>query len=152
MAKLFNAYPNLIKKASDPAQVPRKNVHHITRRLRDSAGRLKKQDPSKIFKYDGALFKGTLFPTAPFDSCLTLFAKAPQRYPIYAPEVPLIDNNNLELETTGNEVGFKFDIINWEQEKPRNEPRFELDVIRSQIEEMTLSPSEQHMYHVGFMP
>ncbi|KAG6989921.1 hypothetical protein G7Y79_00061g093080 [Physcia stellaris] len=82
MAKLYETYPSLLKKAADPAQTPRKNIKHITDRFLGNARQIKKSNPSHCFYYLRNEFGRDLFPIVPFDSLLDLFVKTLERYPI----------------------------------------------------------------------
>ena len=49
IAELYESYPTLLKKATDPAQEPRKNIKHITDRYRGDAQRFLKTKPEHCF-------------------------------------------------------------------------------------------------------
>ena len=131
MVDLFDTYPEFVKMASDPAEIPRKNIKHITSRLRGNAERLRKCVPSKYSEYHKYLFNNELFPVVPFDSCLDLFVKTLQRYPINTPQVS--SKGTFILEETTAKARSKSD----------------LEIIRQQIEGMTLDSSKKHIYPVS---
>ncbi len=84
MAELFESYPSLLKKAADPTQTPRKNFEHIARHLRASARWIIKDQSLRLFRRKWHQFRHEIFPVVPLNSCLRLFVRTLERYPLMA--------------------------------------------------------------------
>ena len=82
MAELYETYPAMLKKASDPAQVPRKNIKHITDRFRGDAQRFLKKNPKNCFTEVRRQFAAVHFPIVPFDSLLENLFNTLERHPL----------------------------------------------------------------------
>jgi len=84
MAQIFESYPSLLKKAADPTQTPRQNFEHIVRRLRANARWIMEDQSLRLFRRNWQQFRHKLFPIVPLDSCLRLFVRTLERYPLMA--------------------------------------------------------------------
>ena len=82
MARLVEKYPTLLKKTADPGKISRKNFKHIAGRLRENARRLMNHHSLECLKPNWQDFRHDVFPILPLDSCLTLFVKTLEHYPL----------------------------------------------------------------------
>ena len=82
IAELYETYPTLLKKTTDPAEEPRKNIKHITDRFRGDAQRFLKTKPEHCFTQIRHEFAYFHLPVVPFDSILVMFLTTLERYPL----------------------------------------------------------------------
>ncbi|MCJ1458695.1 hypothetical protein MMC28_009069 [Mycoblastus sanguinarius] len=77
MASICETWPQMMKKASDPAWEPRRNTGHVPLQIRIFADKLHRNvvKRSHLFRYH-------LFPLVPFDIKLQLFVKTLQKHPL----------------------------------------------------------------------
>ena len=83
IARLFEAYSKLLKRTSDPSQMPRGNTSHIVSYFHsraEQARKVKWLDQSKHSKRSKSRFslKDPYLPIIPFDACLRLFCRKTQ--------------------------------------------------------------------------
>ena len=82
IAELYETYPTLLKKATDPAEEPRKNIKHIADRFRGDAQRFLKTRPEHCFAQIRHEFTYVHLPIVPLDSVLVMFLTTLERYPL----------------------------------------------------------------------
>lgn len=88
IAELYETYPTMLKKATDPAEVPRKNIKHITDRFRGDAQHFSKRKPEQCFAQVRHQFAAVHFPVVPFDSLLVMFLSTLERHPLLSVRKP----------------------------------------------------------------
>lgn len=88
IADLFEKYPKILKKTTDPSQQPRANTNHIVlnfRRLAKNTREYQWLGGSPHWHRGGGIFASAFMPIVPFDSCLRLFGRQMQEKPVLRP-------------------------------------------------------------------
>ena len=82
MADLLIQFPTMLKKASDPSQIRRRNNNHVALRLRKEAYNVLHDQPLTLHYRPREWFMFDHFALVPFDSCLELFVHMLDKYPL----------------------------------------------------------------------
>ena len=85
IADLFEKYPRILKKSTDPSQQPRPNTHHIVKHFRYMAKSAREYQWLRGLSFwhqGGGISASVFMPIVPFDSCLRLFCRKMHERPV----------------------------------------------------------------------